>query len=84
MGANADAVTATLDALDLGPEHEALRALCLSLAQACDLDPGNGSLWREYRGAIAALMEHGTAHGNDDDAAWRASVRAPMGNTQDS
>jgi len=58
---------------------EALVTLCRRLAVACDAAPGNAALWREYRGAVASLMEVGADVGDDDEAAsFAESVRTPV------
>ena len=54
-----------------------------SLASACDAQPDNASLWREYRAAEAALRE--TTHGDTDDfALLLADLSAEVGDTTDS
>ena len=64
-GVNRDAAEAALDVLGAEPRFEALRAMVLSLAAQVDAEPGNASLWREYRGALRDLMEASDADGDD-------------------
>ena len=58
---NLAAALVMLEAMrDLGrinPIDEARVVTLVSLAEAVDRDPGNASLWREYRAAEAALRE---------------------------
>jgi len=62
----------------LGPEHEALVAAARGLAEAVDTDPANASLWREYRAAIADLIEAGGTGGpSDEAAAFLGIIRTP-------
>lgn len=93
--ANAEGLARTLEAMradgKLEPGDDALVALAESLAEAVDADrcsdctaPGqNATLWREYRAAIAALMEAGARGGSDDDAAeFFLAVQTKVGNAK--
>ena len=70
MSLNAAAVARTVDALRtagrLQDEHAATVQMVESLALAVDSDPGNASLWREFRAGLETLMKVGEV--NDDDA----------------
>lgn len=83
---NRTAASETLDALDLGPEHEALCAMVRSLAGAVDENPTDASLWREYRMAVSLLREAAGTDDSDDAADDRAtfleSVQTPMGDSE--
>lgn len=64
----------------LRPEHSALTATVLRLADAVDVDPASPGLWREYRAALADLYsvaEPVTEAASDDFA---ANVRTPVRN----
>lgn len=85
MEPNAKALERTLRALRdsdaLTDEHAALVAAAQHLAAVVDAEPGNASLWKEYRAALASLMEV-AGGGIDDEAAEflrRVSVQPPMG-----
>jgi hypothetical protein len=65
----------------LGIEHEALVEAGRSLAAAVDLAPSNASLWREYRGVLASLMEVAAGVVDDGAAAFGDAVRTPLGDT---
>lgn len=68
----------------VAPEHEALVVMVKALARAVDAEPSNASLWREYRGAVAALMEAAVDDSDDESAdtvGFLAAVRTPMGDT---
>lgn len=72
MSLNAAAVARTVAALNrmgvLHEEHSALVQVVDSLALAVDSDPGNASLWREFRAALDSLMKLGdTDDGNGDE-----------------
>jgi len=68
----------------LSDVDEALLAVARGLAEAVDAEPGNASLWREYRAALASLME--AESGNDDDEAqsFLLTLRTPVGDAKDS
>lgn len=86
-GTNRTAVDGTLHALResgrLSDEHAALVALAQSLADAVDEAPGNASLWREYRGAVADLSRLAAAGESDALKDLVDRVRAPMGDAKD-
>lgn len=75
----------TIAALDLSEADSALVAACRSLAAAVDEDPGKASLWREYREALSDLMARGAGDGDGGDAlaAFMASVRTPVLDSED-
>lgn len=82
MGTNRAAARATVAALAgrLKPEHEALTQTVLSLSEVIDLDVGNERLWREYRAAVASLLEAADVEDtNDADEGFASAVRTPMG-----
>jgi len=60
-GTNLEAAESTVSALiaagRLEQVDDARVTTLLNLARAVDADPGNASLWREYRQAEAALRE---------------------------
>ena len=70
MSLNAAAVARTVEALRvagrLRDEDAATVQMVESLALAVDSDPGNASLWREFRAALDSMMKLGEV--NDDDA----------------
>ena len=70
MSLNAAAVARTVEALRvagrLRDEDAATVQMVESLALAVDSDPGNASLWREFRAALDSLMKIGEV--NDADA----------------
>jgi len=71
---------ATLEALELGPEHEALIAYCRVLADHIDNDKDDAALWREYRPALMALLAFGESE-SDGQAALIELVRPPIRHT---
>lgn len=68
---NAAGLERTLKAMAprLSEDAEALVALARGLAAAVDAEPGNAALWREYRAAVAAVMQAGVVDDADDDTA---------------
>ena len=68
---NSQAIAATVAALrDAGriePVDEALVVMAAGIAAAVDADPGNASLWREYRAVELRLREIGGADDASDD-----------------
>ncbi len=85
MRRNAAGLERTLKALKprLPPDAEALIAAARGLAIAVDGAPDNASLWREYRAAIAELIEAGVNDDPDaDTAAFLGTVRTPTVRTQ--
>jgi hypothetical protein len=84
MTTNAEAAESTLEALRELGRLEAVDSAKVqavrSLAVAVDIDPQNASLWREYRAALADLLED--ADGGIDEFAellrnLRTEVRHP-------
>lgn len=75
-----EALELTLRALEgrLRPEDAALVALAKGLARAVETNAENAALWREYRAALAQLMER-TDDSDSDDGFEQllAAVRAP-------
>lgn len=71
MSLNAAAVARTVEALRvagrLQDEHAATVQMVESLALAVDSDPGNASLWREFRAALDSLMRIGEVNDADQD-----------------
>lgn len=71
MSLNAAAVARTVDALRtagrLQDEHAATVQMVESLALAVDSDPGNASLWREFRAGLETLMKVGEVNDADQD-----------------
>lgn len=67
---------------------EALVTGLLALAGACDEDPLNAALWREYRAFVQAVREAAAGGSDDDTTAFIVSVqtprRAPVGNGKNS
>lgn len=63
MSLNSDAVAQTVEALRvagcLRDQDAALVQVVQSLALAVDSEPGNASLWREFRAALDSLMRLG-------------------------
>lgn len=84
MRSNLTAATASVEALRgrLKPEHDALVAAVLNLADVLDSEVASDRLWREYRAALASLLEAASDTGGEDDAddAFASAVRTPMGN----
>lgn len=68
-GRNRSAVEETVSALEqlgrLEQIDSARVAAARALADAVDADPGNASLWREYRAALESLRQIGS-DGTDD------------------
>lgn len=83
---NAEALERTLVAMKasdaITEEHAALVAAAQHLADVVDTDPGNASLWKEYRAALASLMEVAGGGIDDEAAAFlrSVSVQPTMGN----
>jgi hypothetical protein len=76
---NRAALEASLTALGgLTDRHGALVAAARSLAVAVDAEQGNASLWREYRAALAVLLEVGLGVDDVDSVEFAASVRTPL------
>lgn len=86
MTSNLDAATAAIGAVrhsaPVDAVDETLVAGLLSLAAAVDEAPQNSALWREYREFIDRVREIGGGGVDDDDAAFLAAVRTPVGDTQ--
>ncbi len=86
MAANTAALRQTIreltDAGRLQDVDAALVTLVRSLAAAVDEDSGNASLWREYRAALAILLEVG-AEDEDVDVDFGSAVSAPVRNTKE-
>jgi hypothetical protein len=80
---NSEAVQRTIDALrsadKLSEVDEARVAAALALAEAVDMDPGNASLWREYRAAEATLREAQHGSTTDELAGLLSSLSAQVG-----
>jgi hypothetical protein len=90
MPGNYAAVETTIQALEqadrLTDEHAAIRQAALSLADAVDAEPGNASLWREFRAVIETLRSIGATEEDDDEVTLiLAALRgpAPVVNTED-
>lgn len=81
---NREAIDVVIGALGaagrLEAADEAIVVAARSLADAVDADPGNASLWREYRAIEQRLRSTGEASSNGLDAVL-ATMRAPMGDT---
>jgi hypothetical protein len=75
-------IAALIDAGHLDAGDAARITTAESLARACDLDPGNASLWREYRAAETALHEVRNAV-SDDERDLVSALRTPMGDKPD-
>lgn len=71
-----EALTETVEASD-ADVPAALLSVALGLADAVDADPKNAALWREYRAALADVME--VVNGSPDDAvaAFRIAIETP-------
>jgi hypothetical protein len=63
--------------LQVKPEHEALKAMVLGLAEAVDSDPKNAALWRELRAAVTTLREATENNSDDDSATFLFSIKTP-------
>lgn len=89
MSANTEAIEATLATLtDLGrlePIDAAHVQGLRSMAAALDRDPGNAALWRQYREALADLLE-ADSDADSDLAEALETIRsaAPMGDASPS
>jgi hypothetical protein len=83
---NLEAIETTVDELRRGghlADGDAARvSIATSLARAVDTDPGNASLWREYRAAEAALHEVRDSE-SDDERDLVAALSAAVGDTED-
>lgn len=75
----AEGLAQTVAALDLKPEHAALRVYCEGLAAAIDGQPDRASLWREYRPALEMLIAVGEVAQDDGEAALLSIVSTPVG-----
>lgn len=68
---NREAVDATVKALKrdnrLKDEDAAVVQMVESLADAVDFEPGNASLWREFRAGLETLRSLGLEDQNDGD-----------------
>lgn len=71
MTTNFEAVQQTIGALTsdgkLRPEHSAVVAMVEGLASSVDEEPGNASLWREFRAALETLRQIGLEGEQDED-----------------
>lgn len=80
MAVNSAAVARTVEALrlegKLSDRDAALVQVVESLASAVDMEPGNASLWREFRAALDSLMRVGEV--NDDNADEIGSIVAAL------
>jgi len=69
FGRNRSAVEETVGALEqlgrLEQVDSARVAAARALADAVDAEPGNASLWREYRAALESLSQIGSDSGDD-------------------
>ena len=87
MSANLAAIEATIATLTLagklGQVDEARVSAARGLAAAVDNDPGNVSLWREYRAAEAALREVTNDSTQDELAALIKALSPAVGDTTD-
>lgn len=75
---NVDALEGTLEALELGDEHEAIVEACRGLAAACDANPSSAALWREYRETLELVMLAGEKVEDDGHARLLELVRPPV------
>lgn len=82
MVSQVEALAKTVAALNLRPEHEALRAYCEGLATALDEFPQRATLWREYRPALELLLVAGEVAEDDGQAAFLRLVSAPVGDAK--
>lgn len=82
MVSQVEAIRATVEALNLGPEHKALIDYCVGLAQVIDDHPERATLWREYRPALELLLRVGEADVDDGSAALLQLVQTPVRNTE--
>lgn len=60
---------------------DALVELCRGVADACDCEPGNAALWREFRAALDDLREAAAGAPDDDTADFLISIQTPRGRT---
>ena len=85
MSLNAAAVARTVEALRvagrLRDEDAATVQMVESLALAVDSDPGNASLWREFRAALDSLMRIGEVSDASADEV-NLIIEALRGSTQ--
>lgn len=77
----AESIRAMREAGRLDPIDRARVVACEALADAVDTDPANASLWREFRAALADLLEVGRKDGIDDLDALIAGLRSDVGNS---
>jgi len=82
---NSYAVQQTIDALEadgkLRDEHAAVVAMVRGLAASVDGEPGNASLWREFRAALETLRQIGL-EGEDDEDEVQLIIAAIRGGPQ--
>ena len=82
---NSHAVQQTIDALEadgkLRGEHAGVVAMVRGLAASVDLEPGNASLWREFRAALDTLRQIGL-EGEDDEDEVQLIIAAIRGGSQ--
>lgn len=83
MVSQVEGLEATIAALDLAPEHEALMAYCRGLAAVVDAHPDRASLWREYRPALELLVGAGERAEDDGQAALLHLVSTPVGDAKE-
>ncbi len=87
MGRNAEAMRQMIAAMRvlgrLEDIDEALVTAAESLAEAVDADPGNASLWREWRAVEESLRGLGTDGADDEFTQLLAALRAPVVHAED-
>lgn len=76
-GALETAIAALADAGTIDDTDAAAVEVARCMAVAVTLDPTNAALWREYRAAVAALMEAGADGSDDSVETFRLSLTLP-------
>ena len=83
MGRISAGLEATIAALlaesRLTEAHEGLIEVARGLAEAVEGELGNASLWREYRAALASLMEAESGGDDDETQSFLLTLRTPVG-----
>ena len=81
MRSQVRAARKAIAAMRLGPEHEALKAYCVGLAEVIDENPKSPGLWGEYRQALETLLSVAEVGETDGQAALLRLVSTPVGDS---